>query len=89
VERTLLQLQQAGVLATQQAVVLGAFSAYRKSPMDRGYDLKAAVAHVRSLTATPVLTGLPFGHVPTKVCMPFGVPVQLAVQGRQAFLGWA
>jgi muramoyltetrapeptide carboxypeptidase len=89
VERTLLQLHQTGVLAAQQAVVLGAFNAYRKSPMDRGYDLKSAVSHVRSLIATPVLTGLPFGHVPTKVCMPFGAEVHLAVQGRQAFLGWA
>jgi muramoyltetrapeptide carboxypeptidase len=88
VERTLLQLHQAGVLADQKAIVLGAFSAYRKSPMDRGYDLKAAVAHLRSVCQTPILTGLPFGHVPTKVCMPFGCTVQLAVQGRQAFIGW-
>lgn len=88
VERALLQLQQAGVLAQQKAVLLGAFSDWRKSPLDRGYSLKTAVAHVRSQTRTPVLTGLPFGHVPMKVCMPMGRKVQLVVQGRDVLIGW-
>jgi muramoyltetrapeptide carboxypeptidase len=35
-----------------------------------------------------VLTGLPFGHVPTKVCLPVGARVTLAVQGRDAYIGW-
>ncbi len=34
------------------------------------------------------LTGLPIGHVPTKVTLPLGVPVELAVQGRDALVGW-
>jgi muramoyltetrapeptide carboxypeptidase len=79
VERALLQLQQAGVLARQKAVVLGQFSDWRASPLDRGYTLKTAVSHVRSVCATPVLTGLPFGHVPTKVMLPVGARVQLVV----------
>ena len=70
------------------AMALGAFSDWRKSPMDRGYTLKSAVAHLRSLTKVPILTGLPFGHVPTKVCLPVGARVTLAVQGRDAFVGW-
>jgi muramoyltetrapeptide carboxypeptidase len=88
VERMLLQLQQAGVLASQKAVVLGAFSDWRKSPMDRGYGLKQAVEHLRSVCDTPILTGLPFGHVATKVTMPFGLKVALVVQGRNALIGW-
>ena len=40
IERNLLQLHQAGVLDAQAAVVLGAFTAWRKSPLDRGYSLK-------------------------------------------------
>ncbi|MEO6659435.1 MAG: LD-carboxypeptidase, partial [Burkholderiaceae bacterium] len=67
IERGLLQLHQAGVLDAQKAIVLGAFTDFRKSPLDRGYSLKTTVAHLRSLTKTPILTGLPFGHVPTKV----------------------
>ena len=89
IERSLMQLHQAGVLDTQKAVLLGAFSDYKKSPMDRGYTLKSAVAQLRSLTRTPILTGLPFGHVPTKVCLPVGARVTLAVQGREVLVGWA
>lgn len=88
VERSLLQLHQAGVLDAQKAIVLGAFTEYRKSPLDRGYTLKSAIAHLRTRTKTPILTGLPFGHVPTKVCLPVGRRVTLAVQGRDVFIGW-
>jgi muramoyltetrapeptide carboxypeptidase len=88
VERTLLQLGQAGVLDAQKAVLLGAFTEWRKSPLDRGYGMKSMVAALRAATRTPVLTGLPFGHVPTKVCLPIGARATLAVQGRDAFVGW-
>jgi muramoyltetrapeptide carboxypeptidase len=88
VERLLLQLQQAGVLQRQKAVLLGAFSDWRKSPLDRGYSLKTAVAHLRSVCRVPILTGLPFGHVPTKVMLPVGLRVQLMVQGRDVLVGW-
>lgn len=88
IERCLLQLHQAGVLGAQKAVVLGAFNAWKRSPMDRGYGLKTMVEHVRSVTKTTVLTGLPFGHVPTKVSLPIGAAVELAVEGRNAWLAW-
>lgn len=88
VERALLQLQQAGVLARQKAVLLGDFSGWRKSPLDCGYTFKTMVAHLRSVCATPILTGLPFGHVPTKLTLPVGARVQLVVQGRDVLLGW-
>ena len=88
VERALLQLHQAGILQRQKAVLLGAFSDWRKSPMDRGYTLKTAVAHLRSVCATPIVTGLPFGHVPTKVMLPEGRKVQMVVQGRDVLVGW-
>ena len=88
IERMLLQLHQAGVLKGQKAIVLGHFSHWKKSPLDRGYDLKAVVRYLRTLVDVPVLTGFPFGHVPTKVTVPFGVKGHLVVQGRDAFLGW-
>ena len=89
VERNLLQLQQAGVLDAQKAIVLGAFSGWRKSPHDRGYSLASMLARVRAATRTPILTGLPFGHVATKVTLPVGAKVRLLVDRRQAFIGWA
>jgi len=88
IERCLLQLHQAGVLDAQKAVLLGAFNEYQKSPLDRGYTLRSAIAHVRSVTKTPIVTGLPFGHVPTKVTLPIGARVQLLVQGRDVLVGW-
>ena len=88
VERMLLQLHQAGVLAAQKAVLLGAVSGFKPSPLDRGYKLASAVAHLRSQTATPILTGLPFGHVPTKVTLPVGRKVDLLVDGRDVLVGW-
>jgi muramoyltetrapeptide carboxypeptidase len=88
IERNLLQLQQAGVLDRQRAVVLGAFTAWKKSPNDRGYSMATAIARVRAATKTPILGGLPFGHVPTKVTLPVGAKVQLLVDGRNAFIGW-
>lgn len=88
VERMLLQLHQAGVLAAQKAVLLGDFGGWRKSPLDRGYTLKSAIDHLRCVSGVPVLTGLPFGHVPTKVCLPVGRKVSLWVQGRDALLAW-
>jgi muramoyltetrapeptide carboxypeptidase len=88
VERSLLQLQQAGVIETQKAVLLGAFTAWQPSPLDRGYTLKGAVAALRARTKVPVLTGLPFGHVATHVSLPVGRRAELAVQGRDVLLGW-
>ena len=88
VERNLLQLHQAGVLDAQKAIVLGRFSGWRKSPNDRGYALASMLARVRAATRTPILTGLPFGHVATKVTLPVGAKVQLLVDRRQAFIAW-
>ena len=89
IERNLLQLHQAGVLDAQHAIVLGGFTAWRKSANDRGYGLAAAIDRVRAATATPILTGLPFGHVPTKVTLPVGAVVRLMVDRRQAYISWS
>ncbi len=88
VERNLLQLLQAGVLDQQKAVILGDFGGWKKSPLDRGYTLRSAVESLRQRTRTPILTGLPFGHVPTKVCLPVGHRVDLVVQGRDVIAAW-
>lgn len=88
VERCLLQLQQSGVIDAQKAVLLGTFTAYKASPLDRGYTLKTAVQALRQRTKTPVLTGLPLGHVPTHVTLPVGRRVQLLVDGRNVLIGW-
>ncbi|MFG6449481.1 LD-carboxypeptidase [Roseateles sp. BYS180W] len=88
IERQLLQLQQAGVLDAQKAVLLGEFSAWKKSPLDKGYGLADAFAAVQSRTSTPLLSGLPYGHVRTKVTLPIGPKVDLLVQGRDVMVAW-
>lgn len=88
IERMLEQLRHAGVLARQRAIVLGQFTGIRKVPHDRGFGLQGVVDRLRSLLKVPVLTGLPFGHVPTKVLLPFGAKVEMAAQGRDVFVVW-
>jgi muramoyltetrapeptide carboxypeptidase len=46
------------------------------------------VAWLQSQIKARVLTGLPFGHVATKVLLPVGRKITLAVDGRDAFLLW-
>lgn len=88
IERMLTQLLHAGVLAQQKAIVLGQFTSFKLVPHDKGFKLATVVAWLRSQLSVPVLTGLPFGHVPTKVLLPVGAKVDLAVQGRDALLVW-
>ena len=88
IERMLAQLLHAGVLARQKAVVLGQFTEYQLTPHDKGYAMTKVVEWLRSQLKVPVLTGLPFGHVPTKVLLPVGAKVDLLVEGRDALLLW-
>jgi muramoyltetrapeptide carboxypeptidase len=37
---------------------------------------------------TPLIPGLPFGHVQPKVSLPVGARVRLVVQGRDVLVGW-
>jgi len=88
IERMLTQMLHAGVLAQQKAIVLGQFTNYKLVPHDKGYKLQTVVAWLRSQLKIPVLTNLPFGHVATKVTLPVGAQVTLAVDDRDAFLLW-
>ena len=88
IERMLEQLRQAGVLGRQKAILMGQFTGYRKLPNDRGFSLQTVVDRLRSQIKVPVLTGLPFGHVPTKVLLPVGAEVEIAAEGRDVFMVW-
>ena len=60
------------MLDRQAAILLGDFSGYKLQDNDGGYDLAAAIDYIRSRTQTPILTGLPFGHVRDKATLPIG-----------------
>lgn len=81
VERMILQLQQAGVLERQRALVLGDFSGYKLAPNDNGYDADTMLAHLRASLPLPVITGLSFGHIPRRVTIPFGAQGRLVSDG--------
>ena len=88
IERMLTQLLYAGVLQQQKAILFGHFNNYKLVPHDKGFRLKTVIDWLRTQVKAPIYTGLPFGHVPTKVALPVGAPVNLAVEGRDAFLLW-
>jgi muramoyltetrapeptide carboxypeptidase len=81
VERLFMQLFHAGVLASQRALVLGDFSdCLPTNPLRYPYAMEEVVETLRKLLPYPVLTGLPFGHVPRKVTLPFGAPGTLSIR---------
>jgi muramoyltetrapeptide carboxypeptidase len=88
IERMLLQLLHAGVLARQKAVILGHFTQFKPTPNDRGFKLKTVIDYLQSQIKAPILTGLPAGHVPTVLTLPIGRPTRLLAEGRDAFLVW-
>jgi muramoyltetrapeptide carboxypeptidase len=87
-ERMLTQLLYAGVLSRQRAILLGQFNDFALTPHDKGYKLATVVDWLRRQLKIPVFTNLPFGHVPTKVLLPVGAKVDMAVDGRDAMLVW-
>ena len=86
IERMLIQLAQAGILQRQKALLLGKFTEYKLGPHDAGYDLPAVIQFIRKEYGIPVLTGLPYGHVPTKVTLPIGARVGLAYEDGIVYL---
>ncbi|RYF50908.1 MAG: LD-carboxypeptidase, partial [Comamonadaceae bacterium] len=83
------QLRMSGVLARQRAIVFGQFTGLRKVPgYDRGFGLTSVIDRLRMQLKVPVLAGLPFGHVPTKVLLPVGAKVEIAAEGRDVFMVW-
>ncbi len=88
VERMLAQLLQAGILARQKAIIFGHFSNYKLASHDKGFKLASVMQWLQSQVKARILTGLPFGHVATKVLLPVGMKISLATEDRNAFLLW-
>ena len=79
IERMLMQLLDAGILANQSAILLGGFSAYRLYDNDKGYSIGRAIEAIRKRLPVeiPILTGLPFGHQENKLTLPIGAQASL------------
>ena len=88
IERMLTQLLHSGVLARQKAIIFGQFTDYALTSHDKGFKLQSVVDWLATQVRVPILTNLPFGHVPTKVLLPVGAPVELAVENRDVLMVW-
>ncbi|EAU1467847.1 muramoyltetrapeptide carboxypeptidase [Salmonella enterica] len=88
VERMLLQLEYAGILNRQSAIVLGSFSGAAPNEYDAGYSLESVYAFLRSRQSVPLITGLDFGHEQRTVTLPIGANATLknTRQGTQLTL---
>ena len=61
-------------------------SEYQLTANDEGYDLAAAIAHLRARAQVPIYTGLPFGHVRDKLTLPVGGRCMLETRDGMARL---
>jgi muramoyltetrapeptide carboxypeptidase len=86
IERMLIQLEQAGILQRQAALVLGSFDPVPSMENDNGFTLETVIAGLRQRLPIPVICGLPFGHVPRKLTLPYGARVALRVASAHATL---
>lgn len=88
VERMLLQLEYAGILNRQSAIVLGSYSGAAPNEYDAGYSLESVYAFLRSRLSVPLITGLDFGHEQRTVTLPIGANATLknTRQGTQLTL---
>ncbi|EAN2520241.1 muramoyltetrapeptide carboxypeptidase [Salmonella enterica subsp. enterica serovar Fresno] len=88
VERMLLQLEYAGILNRQSAIVLGSFSGAAPNEYDASYSLESVYAFLRSRLSVPLITGLDFGHEQRTVTLPIGANATLknTRQGTQLTL---
>lgn len=77
IERMMLQLLYAGILQRQRAIVFGDMSGYKLTPYDNGYDFGAMVTYLRDRIDVPIVTGLPFGHIPAKATLAVGSKAHL------------
>jgi muramoyltetrapeptide carboxypeptidase len=81
IERHFLQLHHAGVLSRQRAVLLGDFDDCKPSnPHRYPYSMEEVVETLRQVVPVPILTGLPFGHIPRKLTLPFGAPGTVSIR---------
>ena len=80
IERMLLQLHAAGILARQRALILGQFTDCVPTTKSRApYSMEDVIESLRERLRIPVLTGLPFGHVAEKITIPVGSTARLAL----------
>lgn len=82
IERHMAQLEMAGVLAKQKAILFGDFrDADPAHPRENDFLFSDVLAYLRErLPGMPILHGLPFGHSPVKITLPVGARVRMRTE---------
>ncbi|AIX50932.1 MULTISPECIES: muramoyltetrapeptide carboxypeptidase [Pantoea] len=86
IERMLLQLQQCGILARQQAIITGSFTSTSLSAYDNGFGFDTVWQRLRDEYQLPVISDLAFGHAPDTVTLPLGAHATLDMSAGNARL---
>lgn len=86
VERMLSQLLHAGILARQKAILLGRFTDSGHPDKQDGHDLAQVFEWLARQVSTPLIGGLPHGHVPEILTLPVGAQARLTLQSGRARL---
>ncbi|MDK4689276.1 LD-carboxypeptidase [Kingella negevensis] len=78
IERMLQTLHLAGILRSQQAIVLGDFRMGNiRDSYDSSYDLNTVAQTMSRVANVPVLSGFPFGHITNKTTFPLGAHARI------------
>ena len=82
IDRHLMQLDMAGVLRKQKAILFGDFrDADPAHPRENDFLFKDMLKFLQArLPNIPMLQGLPFGHSPVKITMPVGAKIRLRTE---------
>ena len=78
IDRMMTQLRLAGGLGRATGLLLGRFThTTAADPAHPFHDLEAVWQSVLQGVTAPILAGFPYGHVPRKVTLPWGIPVRV------------
>ena len=78
IDRMMTQLRLAEVLGRATGLLLGRFThTTAADPAHPFHDLEAVWQSVLQGVTAPILAGFPYGHVPRKVTLPWGIPVRV------------
>ena len=78
IDRMMTQLRLAGVLGRATGLLLGRFThTTAADPAHPFHDLEAVWQSVLQGVTAPILAGFPYGHVPRKVTLPWGITVRV------------
>lgn len=81
IDRLLLQLKYAGILKQLSGILLGSFTAVPEDAPNRA--LAAVFKEYFLPLDVPVLSGIPFGHIPEKITLPIGSRIRLDAERKK------